>query len=387
MKWKYNERCYPVSQNLDSNLICFIYCFSQLSGVSGPPSVPMIPRPGLSPISPACSSYPENPGSHRSGPGSVGPHQYDLQSPASNASSYRGHHGLPSVEAVGSNTQVSQAHSLLTNIVLSDSLLNLFKDHNFDSCTMCVCGESSSGVGNLLGNDGALYLPGINVDDEDLVHCYCGFSAVVNRKLSYQAGLFYEDEVDITGFRDSYERRKPSLTVLLENLPKSHSDSNTGQNVITDKESAILDNVPCEILDLIRFQCMSLKSTSSLLHRAATVYRHLVPERTHNILEHDGNEVCFHALEQGKAAAMNTATSCNTPGRNSQQTQLLHKWSYVIAKEPSSSISIVRTMKTVQPLLQEAVHKKRTPALWEATYKVEGPLTWRQFHRLAIRGK
>lgn len=37
------------------------------------------------------------------------------------------------------------------------------------------------------------------VMDEDSVKCSCGFSAVVNRKLSYRSGLFYEDEMEITG--------------------------------------------------------------------------------------------------------------------------------------------------------------------------------------------
>lgn len=35
--------------------------------------------------------------------------------------------------------------------------------------------------------------------DEDSVSCRCGFSAVVNRRLSFRSGLFYEDEMEITG--------------------------------------------------------------------------------------------------------------------------------------------------------------------------------------------
>lgn len=36
--------------------------------------------------------------------------------------------------------------------------------------------------------------------DEDPIRCSCGFSAVVNRRLSHRSGLFYEDELEITGW-------------------------------------------------------------------------------------------------------------------------------------------------------------------------------------------
>lgn len=35
--------------------------------------------------------------------------------------------------------------------------------------------------------------------EEDSVRCSCGFSAVVNRRMSHRSGLFYEDEMEITG--------------------------------------------------------------------------------------------------------------------------------------------------------------------------------------------
>lgn len=37
------------------------------------------------------------------------------------------------------------------------------------------------------------------VIEEDSIRCSCGFSAVINRRLSHQTGLFYEDEAEITG--------------------------------------------------------------------------------------------------------------------------------------------------------------------------------------------
>lgn len=56
------------------------------------------------------------------------------------------------------------------------------------------------------------------------------------------------------------------------------------------------------------------------------------------------------------------------------------------AHGPQCTQDIIRVMKSLQPILQEAVQKKCTTRLWEAPYTVSGPLTWRQFHRLAGRG-
>ena len=46
-----------------------------------------------------------------------------------------------------------EAQSILVNMTLSDSMLNLYKDLNFESCNLCVCNM------NILGNDSGLYLP------------------------------------------------------------------------------------------------------------------------------------------------------------------------------------------------------------------------------------
>ena len=62
----------------------------------------------------------------------------------------------PSTHGVAStfNAQsLPEAQSLLVNMTLSDSMLNLYKDQNFESCNLCVCNM------NILGNDLGLYLP------------------------------------------------------------------------------------------------------------------------------------------------------------------------------------------------------------------------------------
>lgn len=64
----------------------------------------------------------------------------------------------------------------------------------------------------------------------------------------------------------------------------------------------------------------------------------------------------------------------------------VHKWPYLRAPGPQCNQDIVRVMKSLQPLLQDAIQKKCQTRLWEAPSAVKGPLTWRQFHRLAGRG-
>lgn len=65
----------------------------------------------------------------------------------------------------------------------------------------------------------------------------------------------------------------------------------------------------------------------------------------------------------------------------------VHRWPFLRASGPQCNQDIVRVMKNLQPLLQEAIQKKCQTRLWEAPSAVKGPLTWRQFHRMAGRGK
>lgn len=108
------------------------------------------------------------------------------QSPLSNASSSYVNKTLSSVDNQVTSHQFTEVHSLLVNVILADSSLNIFKDHNFDSCNICVC--------TMCVKD--------NEDNLDMNRCTCGFSAIMNRMYGHNSGLFYEDEVDITGIRD-----------------------------------------------------------------------------------------------------------------------------------------------------------------------------------------
>ncbi|KAJ0180779.1 hypothetical protein K1T71_004183 [Dendrolimus kikuchii] len=138
---------------------------------------------------------------HSDEPGSVGRHH--ARSPSAGREARGG--------AGAAAAATAQADPLLLNVLLGDTVLNVFRDHNFDSCTLCVCNVSPQVVvGNIRGADASTYLCGWGggegaespLPEEEACRCTCGFSAIVNRRLAYRAGLFLEDEIEITGLSE-----------------------------------------------------------------------------------------------------------------------------------------------------------------------------------------
>ncbi|XP_035216520.1 mediator of RNA polymerase II transcription subunit 13-like, partial [Stegodyphus dumicola] len=304
------------------------------------------------------------------------PMNYELQSPASSASSYLNKH-LNSVDSSGTTSSIPEAHSLLVNLVIADSMLNLFKDHNFASCTLCVCNMNTKGA------DAGINLPSSLIPsgtDEPQYKCTCGFSAVVNRHQSHRAGIFYEDELDITGHRYETFFCRKSLS-LVESVSSKKAD--IGQN-IEDETNAQVDHVPHSVVDLIKVQCSHIYSTFSIFHKAEQFRSFDRFNSQYNALEiSDGCEICFLALDTGRQAVDNMN---NNKMDENLKSSCLHKWPYLAAKVPVSNLEVVHLLRSLQPVLQEAVQQRRHQRLWEVTYPVLGPLTWRQFHRLAGRG-
>jgi len=145
-------------------------------------------------------------GLHIGGPSSVQqrtPINYEMMSPASSSgasSSFYAGRNIGSVDALCqsmSSGPLPEAGALYVGLALADSPLSVFRDVNFDSCTMCVCNLNIDGydVGSVLP-----LRPGSAGVDEG-IKCTCAFSAVINRRHARLSGLFYEDEVDITGIR------------------------------------------------------------------------------------------------------------------------------------------------------------------------------------------
>lgn len=303
------------------------------------------------------------------------PPPYDQPSPATSTTSSYLNKNLNSIEAdTPGPTRAPESNSLVVNILLADTALNIFRDHNFDSCSLCVCNAGPKVVGNIKGADAGVYLThswsgGALYQDDDQIRCSCGFSAVVNRRLAHRAGLFYEDEMEITGIaEDPAEKKKTSLVALACGA---------------GKPSEGLDVIPPSVLELLREQCLIVQSSASSLYRASRIYAAMkgypMLAPTVNMLEfNDGNEVSLAALDQGKIDGTHNERTNRVNG--------VHRWVFLRAKGPQCSGDIVRMMRGLQPLLQDAVQKKCTTRMWEAPYTVAGPLTWRQYHRLAGRG-
>ncbi|EAA11333.5 AGAP006436-PA [Anopheles gambiae str. PEST] len=381
-----------------------------------------------------------------------------------------------------------ETNALLVNVLLYDTALNIFRDHNFKSCTLCVCNAGAKCVGNIRGADSGLYLalpgtnwmdsvtaagaeptpsttPGpaggrskasalahlglggsssafgagmlgspavgrqedksaavtINTDslqngylDEDPIDCQCGFSAVVNRRMAHRAGLFYEDEMEITGMaEDPAVHKNGSLFEFLNGTAKAIKLEDADRGALatsaggSSSSAAGGDSLPLtlKVMDLLREQCSVVQSSSNSIHRAVNRYRGPLFGRgaengAVHLLEYvDANDVISLALEQGRLQAINeskmdvdqqqqqqSSSGALVKGGTLRGQMNVHKWPFLRAGGPKSNQDIVRIMKSMQPLLQDAFHKRCTTRLWDAPYTIQGPLTWRQFHRLAGRG-
>ncbi|XP_046965112.1 mediator of RNA polymerase II transcription subunit 13 isoform X1 [Vanessa cardui] len=262
--------------------------------------------------------------------------------------------------APASPRAAAPACPLLLNVLLADTVLNVFRDHNFDSCTLCVCNAGARMVGNIRGADAGTYLPGGDwggsVDDEPS-RCSCGFSAIVNRRLAHRAGLFYEDEMEITGIAEEPGGR-------------------SGRGTLGD------------VAGVVVAQCAAPAggAASALARAARRASAHSPDHLRLNLLEYsDGGAAAARAL---RAAAGGAGASLPAPTPATAATAgagaAVHRWPFIGARAPRSSRDVVRLMRRLRPLLQDAIQKRCCGArMWDG---VTGPLTWRQFHRLAGRG-
>jgi len=186
----------------------------------------------------------------------------DLQS-----SPYPPNRSIGSVQTISSPignipSAIPEIDSLIFNVLLNDSILNIYRDMNFDSCVLCAC---TSNELSIHGMDSIIYLekprdqtkstyshqqspyqPHSTIYSQQQPvssmnnSCSCGFSAVVNLRLSSSSGLFYEDECEITGIKSDvkYRQSNDHLSIrLLELIEQKESLSSpfdyfNNQNII-----------------------------------------------------------------------------------------------------------------------------------------------------------
>uniref|UniRef100_A0A8C2A6M6 Mediator of RNA polymerase II transcription subunit 13 n=1 Tax=Cyprinus carpio TaxID=7962 RepID=A0A8C2A6M6_CYPCA len=328
----------------------------------------VLPSPSASRFSVPTPRTPRGMGA-ASGQGSVRQDGTELSSPASTPSTSV---PLSSVEPSVSGPLLPEAHSLYVILLLSDSVLDIFKDRNFDSCCICACNM------NVKGADVGVYIPDSTCEDQ--YRCMCGFSAIVNRRLAHGAGLFLEDELDIFGRgSEAGQAAERRLALCRRDPPGRRAEE---------------QQTPASVIALLQEQCSQPITSLTSLHKSPSCSCHgrqgaLLQSWAADRLWVDSSDACvecYNALMQGLQYVDNAAG-----GKVEQATvrsSALHTWpqTNVLDISKLSSQDVVRMLLSLQPFLQDAIQKKRSGRSWENIQHVQGPLTWQQFHKMAGRG-
>lgn len=319
--------------------------------------------------------------------------------------------------------RLPETNSLILNLLLYDTSLNIFRDHNFDSCSLCVCHTASDGTfGNIRGLDSGRFLPlnghsfsqsmpsesmlSLNVInqfetesdrnkraknaylmgylDTDPIHCSCGYSAIVNRRLSHKSGLFYEDENEITGMAEDPQERKLREKQQLLLKSEQSDDFVFGMEKICGAVSQV-------IMDYIQEQCTCVQNCANSVQRSIRFANnpsyYNMEDTFMNVVEYcDAQDIIRIALNNSKLESQSKSRKSNAlvkTNSNYACNTNVHKWPYIKACVPSNNKDVLKFMQMLLPVLQGSFNKKYMTRMWEAPYAIQGPLTWRQFHRLA----
>ncbi|XP_062268747.1 mediator of RNA polymerase II transcription subunit 13-like isoform X1 [Platichthys flesus] len=352
--------------------------YAQMSGNSASvgTTVGILPSPATPRFSVPTPRTPRTPrgiNAASSGHGSVKQDGTELSSPASTSMP------LSSVEPQARpGPSLPEAHSLYSILLLSDSVLNVFKDRNFDSCCICACNM------NVKGADVGVYIPDSTCEDQ--YRCMCGFSAIVNRRLAHGTGLFLEDELDIYGRTSEVGRAAERRLALCRRDPTMRDP----------RAKRPQDAAPASpaVMILLQEQCSQPISSLTALHLPLSCSCHgrkgaLLQSWMSEKQWADGSDACvecYNALEQGLQYVDNSTGGKVDPAV--VRSTALHSWPHtnVVDMSKLSSQDMVRMLLSLQPFLQDAIQKKRTGRTWENIQHVQGPLTWQQFHKMAGRG-
>ncbi|CAF0983342.1 unnamed protein product [Rotaria sordida] len=270
---------------------------------------------------------------------------------------------------------IPEIDSFIFNILLTDSILNIYRDINFDSCVLCACNSNDLSIH---GMDSIIYLEKPH-DNIKSIHshmythqqspyqhstiysqqqqqqqqqsisstnnsCSCGFSAVVNLRLGYSSGLFYEDEIEITGIKADikYRQLNDNLSInLLELIEKKQSISSP--------------------FDYFNNQNLQKQNTQDILQKTLKepFYQY-------------ENWACRLALDQARNNGNGLIVD------DIDKHHWLHQWSYLTSPLDSDQ-QLITMLRSLQPLLVEALKKRNVNGLWST---IDGPLTWKSFHQL-----
>ncbi|CAF4766441.1 unnamed protein product, partial [Rotaria sp. Silwood1] len=272
------------------------------------------------------------------------------------------------------SSTIPEIDSFIFNILLNDSILNIYRDINFDSCVLCACNSNELSIH---GSDSLIYLekPQDNIksihshmythQQSPYQHssiysqqqqqqqqqssssindsCSCGFSAVVNLRLGYSSGLFYEDEIEITGIKADIKYRQSNDNLSINLL-----------ELIERKESL---SSPFDYFNNPNLQKQNTQDILQILKQPFYQYE---------------NWACRLALDQARNNGNGLIAD------DIDKHHWLHQWSYLTSPLDSDQ-QLITMLRSLQPLLVEALKKRNVNGLWST---IDGPLTWKSFHQL-----
>ncbi|CAH8493990.1 unnamed protein product [Dicrocoelium dendriticum] len=323
------------------------------------------------------------------------PSAFDTEPATATSTTYFNHEG--------SQSHLPESDAILVNIMLSDSMLNLFRDHNFDSCNICECSSSvmgseidlylvncapAAGSGKTqrpsLGSVGSGSAGGFG--PHDLVNgsafgcaneCKCGFSAVMNQKYVVNGNLFYEDEVEVTSLflpsehmpdRPRVYSSPPVYNQKLGWWAGPCSPSHEHLMLLLRMMQTVYDELCVrQLMDTLR----RLRSPS------------LLDSIKEDMIEYD--DACTLVAAALSESCISHDSKSRDAG-NVSNSRVAVNPSFLFkarSKIPENHNDQIRLLATMRPWLQEAISSTR---LLESNYTVDGPLTWKAFHQLAGRG-
>lgn len=215
---------------------------------------------------------------------------------------------------------LTEVNSIQLNLMISDSALGMYKDHNFESCTLCVCNMSIKGTQSdiipqrsdcsnqwkqSLTSESILNSSSFN--SEFTNECTCGFSAITNRHCSHLSGLFLEDELELTNvlydptemidqnklFRkirlsnysdSSHSEEQKILSKLDPSINSMNKSNEDGIKSITTKQDKaskddkssqfsqiVFEETKIFVIDQLKQQCTSILHSNSSLSKVLLI--------------------------------------------------------------------------------------------------------------------
>ncbi|CAJ0585616.1 unnamed protein product, partial [Mesorhabditis spiculigera] len=291
--------------------------------------------------------------------------------------------------------------SLPLSLLLSDTILDLHFDSNFDACPLCSCNASikTRELGFYLSphevltrspaEQGRLIQPWSGFFLHQNQHCTCGFSAIRYRALSMRAGLFPEDAREATG--DVSISEMPGLL--------GDDDPSIWFDISMQHQTRAAAREAMNMLDMVRR--MSLHSKPGLLIQRALLLAETAesqkpqarpppygdPTQLGERAEYFVSDMDRTELLLVWSAAVNALMPRLAPNElpaGPEISQYIHPWGLQQAKDthdvPDHENRAL--LDELKPALELAI---RTAKNFDAkpdtqtTQAVDGPLTWRKF--------